>query len=132
VIDAAGKPKRADRNCPPEPTFGAARPGYGHTPRPEIYKLKWSVGIDTACVMGGHLTAYILPEKRYVQVKARRNTVESAIRACPGLARFLSTRARFDRLRLQAARPPRDLSSPARSAMLFLPTSPAVRVTGPL
>lgn len=45
---------------------------YGHTPRPEIYKLKWSVGIDTACVMGGYLTAYILPEKRFVQVKARR------------------------------------------------------------
>lgn len=45
---------------------------YGHTPRPEIYKLKWSVGIDTACAMGGHLTAYILPEKRFVQVKAKR------------------------------------------------------------
>jgi diadenosine tetraphosphatase ApaH/serine/threonine PP2A family protein phosphatase len=45
---------------------------YGHTPRPEIYKLKWSVGIDTACVMGGYLTACILPEKRFVQVKARR------------------------------------------------------------
>jgi serine/threonine protein phosphatase 1 len=45
---------------------------YGHTPRPDIYKLKWSVGIDTACVMGGHLTAYVLPEKRFVQVKARQ------------------------------------------------------------
>lgn len=45
---------------------------YGHTPRPEVYKLKWSVGIDTACCMGGSLTAYILPEKRFVQVKARR------------------------------------------------------------
>ena len=31
-----------------------------------------ALGIDTACVMGGHLTAYILPEKRFVQVKARR------------------------------------------------------------
>ncbi|MEZ0218176.1 MAG: metallophosphoesterase [Rariglobus sp.] len=45
---------------------------YGHTPRPEVYRLKWSVGIDTACCMGGSLTAYILPEKRFVQVKARR------------------------------------------------------------
>lgn len=45
---------------------------YGHTPRPEIYKLKWSAGIDTACVMGGYLTACILPEKRFVQVRARR------------------------------------------------------------
>jgi predicted phosphodiesterase len=45
---------------------------YGHTSRPEIYKLKWSVCIDTACVMGGALTAFILPEKRFVQVRARR------------------------------------------------------------
>jgi predicted phosphodiesterase len=45
---------------------------YGHTPRPEVYKLKWSAGIDTGCVAGGSLTAYILPEKRFVQVKARR------------------------------------------------------------
>ncbi|MGH7995125.1 MAG: metallophosphoesterase [Opitutaceae bacterium] len=45
---------------------------YGHTPRPEIYKLKWSVGIDTGCVLGGSLTACVLPEKRFIQVKARR------------------------------------------------------------
>lgn len=76
VIDAEGRPrKRADApdalpwadlwNGPPFVV-------YGHTPRPEIYKLKWSVGIDTACAMGGHLTAFILPERRFVQVKARR------------------------------------------------------------
>lgn len=46
---------------------------YGHTPRPDIYKLKWSVGIDTACVNGGHLTAFILPDRRFVQVKARQS-----------------------------------------------------------
>ena len=45
---------------------------YGHTPRPYIYRLKWSLGIDTGCVLGGHLTAYELPEKRFVQVKARQ------------------------------------------------------------
>lgn len=45
---------------------------YGHTSRPEIYKLKWSVCLDTACVMGGALTALIFPEKRCVQVRARR------------------------------------------------------------
>ncbi|MDF3058480.1 MAG: metallophosphoesterase [Rariglobus sp.] len=76
VIDADGKPrKRSDApdalpwadlwNGPPFVV-------YGHTPRPEVYKLKWSVGIDTACCQGGSLTAYILPEKRFVQVKARR------------------------------------------------------------
>jgi serine/threonine protein phosphatase 1 len=76
VIDADGRPrKRAD--APDAPAWAELWNGppfvvYGHTPRAEIYKLKWSVGIDTACVMGGHLTAYILPEKRFVQVKARK------------------------------------------------------------
>ncbi len=45
---------------------------YGHTPRPEVYKLKWSAGIDTACAMGGNLTAYVLPQRNFVQVKARQ------------------------------------------------------------
>ena len=76
VVDQQGRGhKRAD--CPQGVLWADLWNGppfvvYGHTPRPEIYKLKWSVGIDTACVMGGHLTAYILPEKRFVQVKAKR------------------------------------------------------------
>ena len=76
VIDRDGKPrKRADE--PDAPAWADLWNGppfvvYGHTPRPEIYKLKWSVGIDTGCVMGGHLTAYELPEKRFIQVKARK------------------------------------------------------------
>jgi serine/threonine protein phosphatase 1 len=44
---------------------------YGHTPREEVIRTKWTLGIDTACVLGGFLTAYILPEKKIVQVKAR-------------------------------------------------------------
>ncbi|HWA27046.1 MAG TPA: metallophosphoesterase [Lacunisphaera sp.] len=44
---------------------------YGHTPREEVARTKWTLGIDTACVLGGSLTAYVLPEKRLVQVKAR-------------------------------------------------------------
>jgi hypothetical protein len=76
VIDADGKPrKRAEcEDCPAWADLWSGPPFvvYGHTPRPEIYKLKWSVGIDTACVMGGYLTAYILPEKRFVQVKAKK------------------------------------------------------------
>lgn len=76
VIDRDGKPrKRAD--VPDAPAWADLWSGppfvvYGHTPRPEIYKLKWSVGIDTGCVMGGFLTAYELPEKRFIQVKARQ------------------------------------------------------------
>lgn len=75
-IDAEGKSrKRSD--APSAPAWADLWNGppfvvYGHTPRPEVYKRKWSVGIDTGCVQGGMLTAYILPEKRFVQVKARR------------------------------------------------------------
>jgi serine/threonine protein phosphatase 1 len=76
VIDRDGKPaKRADEpDCPSWADHWTGPPFviYGHTPRPEVYKLKWSLGIDTGCVQGGHLTAYILPEKRLVQVKARQ------------------------------------------------------------
>lgn len=75
-INSQGRPcKRAEApDAPPWADLWSGPPFvvYGHTPRPEVYKLKWSVGIDTACVMGGCLTAYILPEKRFVQVKARR------------------------------------------------------------
>jgi hypothetical protein len=49
---------------------------YGHTPRRDVSRLKWSLGIDTACVLGGELTACILPEKRIVQVKAREKYYE--------------------------------------------------------
>jgi serine/threonine protein phosphatase 1 len=76
VIDTEGRArKRAE--SPESPVWADLWNGppfivYGHTPRPDIYKLKWSVGIDTACVLGGYLTAYILPEKSFVQVKARR------------------------------------------------------------
>ncbi|MFI5337348.1 MAG: metallophosphoesterase [Opitutales bacterium] len=79
VIDSDGRPaKRADA---PEALPWADRWNgppfvvYGHTPRPEIYKLKWSVCIDTACVLGGRLTAFILPERRIVQVNARKRYV---------------------------------------------------------
>jgi hypothetical protein len=77
VVDKNGRPrKRADE--PDAPAWADLWGGppfvvYGHTPRPEVYRLKWSIGIDTGCVMGGHLTAYILPERRIVQVKARQN-----------------------------------------------------------
>jgi hypothetical protein len=76
VIDRDGKPaKRAD--FPSAPSWADLWSGppfvvYGHTPRPEVYKLKWSLGIDTGCVLGGCLTAFELPEKRFIQVKARQ------------------------------------------------------------
>lgn len=76
VIDHEGKPRKRSDSPDALPWAdlwnGPPFVVYGHTPRPEIYKLKWSVGIDTACAMGGHLTAFILPERRFVQVKARK------------------------------------------------------------
>ena len=76
VIDKDGRArKRAD--APEAPVWADLWGGppfvvYGHTPRDEVYKLKLSIGIDTACVMGGFLTAYILPERRILQVRARQ------------------------------------------------------------
>ena len=75
-IDKDGRPRRR-ADAPESPFWADLWNGppfvvYGHTPRPEIYKLKWSLGLDTGCVMGTALTAYILPERRIVQVKARK------------------------------------------------------------
>jgi serine/threonine protein phosphatase 1 len=76
VVDRDGRPAKRSA-APAAPSWADLWNGppfvvYGHTPRAEIYKLKWSVGIDTACVMGGSLTAYVLPDRRFVQVKARQ------------------------------------------------------------
>lgn len=76
VIDRNGRPaKRADR--PDAPAWADLWNGppfviYGHTPREEVYERKWSLGLDTGCAVGGHLTACVLPEKRFIQVKARQ------------------------------------------------------------
>ncbi|MFT4900933.1 MAG: serine/threonine protein phosphatase 1 [Lentimonas sp.] len=45
---------------------------YGHTPRALVLQRKGSIGIDTGCVYGGHLTAYIIEEARIVQVRAHK------------------------------------------------------------
>lgn len=76
VVSPEGKPfKRAE--CPGAPLWAELWSGppfvvYGHTPRATVHKLKWSLCLDTGCVLGGYLSAYILPERRLVQVKARR------------------------------------------------------------
>lgn len=44
---------------------------YGHTPGAEPVRRRWSLGIDTACVQGGALTACVLPGRELVQVAAR-------------------------------------------------------------
>jgi hypothetical protein len=44
---------------------------YGHTPGRRVRRYPYAIGLDTACVRGGRLTAYVYPEDRYVQVAAR-------------------------------------------------------------
>lgn len=79
-IDRNGNPqKRSDApDCPHWSTLWRGPPFvvYGHTSRPRVLHLKWSLGIDTACAMGGRLTACILPEMKFVQVKARETYYE--------------------------------------------------------
>lgn len=75
VIDRQGEPRKRCA-APDAPHWSERWTGppfvvYGHTPRDEVARTKWTLGIDTACVAGGSLTAYVLPEKRIVQVKAR-------------------------------------------------------------
>ncbi len=45
---------------------------YGHSVFSEPNSQKLTLGIDTGCVYGGSLTAYVLPDRRFVQVKAHR------------------------------------------------------------
>ena len=76
VVDASGEPrKRAE--APGAPHWSEIWRGppfviYGHTPRAEVARTKWTLGLDTSCVLGGALTACVLPENRLVRVKARR------------------------------------------------------------
>jgi serine/threonine protein phosphatase 1 len=75
VIDKQGAPRKRSE-APNAPHWSALWNGppfvvYGHTSRPDVSRLKWSLGIDTSCAMGGSLTACILPEKKLVQVRAR-------------------------------------------------------------
>ena len=90
VVDAYGKP--AKRSQEPNGTAwsrhwkGPPFVVYGHTPRPKVHRQPWAIGIDTACVYGGHLTACILPEREIVQVKshgiyARSKTLPQPVEA---------------------------------------------------
>lgn len=88
VIDAKGlAAKRADApraSAWANHWHGSPFVIYGHTPRPKVYKRPGSIGIDTGCVYGGHLTAYILEDKSFVQVRARKAYAHSKHMPDPG------------------------------------------------
>lgn len=79
VVGPDGEPaKRAD--FPGEPHWSELWHGppfviYGHTPRREALATRWSLGIDTACVQGGMLTACVLPGRELVQVAAKERYI---------------------------------------------------------
>lgn len=45
---------------------------YGHTPKFDPYFSENALGLDTGCVVGNRLSAYILPDRKVVQVSARK------------------------------------------------------------
>lgn len=76
VVDEDGEPRKRSE-APGAPHWSELWKGppfvvYGHTPRDKVAETKWTLGIDTGCVLGGALTAVILPELKLVQVRARR------------------------------------------------------------
>jgi len=81
VIDKKGKPaKRSDASDAPswaDTWQGQPFVVYGHTPRANTYEAPGSIGIDTGCVYGGHLTAYIVEDRSLVQVRAHETYAHS-------------------------------------------------------
>jgi hypothetical protein len=61
---------------PPRPwweSYKGPKPAvFGHWVMREPILTEHAIGLDTGCVYGGKLSAVILPERRVVQVKARR------------------------------------------------------------
>ena len=79
VIDANGKPARQDASSAAatwaEYWHGLPFVVYGHNARPKVFRHPGSIGIDTGCVYGGHLTAYVLEDQSIFQVPAKRKYV---------------------------------------------------------
>jgi serine/threonine protein phosphatase 1 len=76
VVDTDGEPRKRSE-APNAPHWSELWKGppfvvYGHTPRDKVAETRWTLGIDTGCVLGGTLTAVIVPEMRFVQVRARK------------------------------------------------------------
>lgn len=81
VIDHKGRPAKRSE-APKAPTWADSWNGspfviYGHTPRPNVLQHPGSIGIDTGCVYGGHLTAYIIEDNSFVEVRALKTYAHS-------------------------------------------------------
>jgi len=49
---------------------------YGHSVYPEPHFVNNTLGLDTGCVFGGSLTAVILPDRKFISVRAKRQYAE--------------------------------------------------------
>ena len=74
-VHPPGAPEGADPVHWSDLWGGPERVLYGHTPGPEVRVSAHALGLDTACVYGGKLTACLLPGMELVQVPARRSYV---------------------------------------------------------
>ena len=52
---------------------GPTKVMFGHWPAPQPRVAKHAIGLDTGCVYGGHLTAYVLETGEFVAVTAAEN-----------------------------------------------------------
>ncbi len=82
VVDRDGEPRKRSE-APGAPHWSELWKGppfvvYGHTPRDKVAETKWTLGIDTGCVLGGALTAVIVPDRQLVQVRARKKYYASS------------------------------------------------------
>lgn len=76
VVDTDGNAAKRD-TAPDKPSWAEHWNGthfvvYGHAARREVFKRPGSIGIDTGCVYGGHLTAFILEDQSIVQIPAKK------------------------------------------------------------
>jgi len=56
---------------------------FGHWPGPEPKRGRAAIGIDTGCVYGYHLTAFIIESEQFVRVPAKRAYAEPATASKP-------------------------------------------------
>jgi hypothetical protein len=76
-IKANGEPTKKIDGTPWAALWnGPERLVFGHDAVRGLQQYPMATGLDTGCVYGGALTALVLPERRLVQVEARRAYVE--------------------------------------------------------
>jgi diadenosine tetraphosphatase ApaH/serine/threonine PP2A family protein phosphatase len=66
---------------------------FGHWPAPTVRRAKRAIGLDTGCVYGYELTAYIIETGEFVQVKAARAYDEAGKRLRKGKKRLAQAQA---------------------------------------